>query len=412
MRSRNTEADGARPGASGSLGRRPGGARSRRAGWRVVLAAVAAAGTLALSSPASAQSEDDLPPELAERTERHMGFPAVPASTLSGTRLAGVRAVGPRLEATLDDEPVSATAGSPFVRLGDRVRQLPNAPYLRDGRLWVPVRLLATAGLASDAAGRTAAGPASDAASAGARSGSDDEGPWRVVLDPGHGGRDPGARGPGGTREKTVVLQITRKIRDRLEEREGIEVSLTRDDDRFLPLEQRSQIAVEEEADLFLSIHANSARSSGVRGFETYFLGEARTEESRQVAMRENAAIQYQEDSEWSPEEQVEYILTSADQRLYAQESNYLAGHIQNRLRSRHPGSDRGVKQAGFYVLMGSTASMPSVLVEAGFLSNPASERFLAGAEGQAQVAESVADAVEAYFEERERRGGIQTASR
>lgn len=332
-----------------------------------------------------------------------MGFPAVPASALPGAGMDGVRAAGPTLRATVDGSSVSATAGSPFVRLGERVRQLPNAPYLRGGELWVPVRLLAAAGLASGGGA---------AAAASGRAGSEDAGPWRVVLDPGHGGRDPGARGPGGTREKEVVLRIARKIRDRLAEREGIEVSLTRDDDRFIPLEERSRIAVRRDADLFVSIHANSAPSSGVRGFETYFLGEARTDEARRVAMRENAAIQYQEDSDWSPEEQVEYILTSADQRLYAQESNYLAGHIQNRLRSRHPGSDRGVKQAGFYVLMGSTASMPSVLVEAGFLSNPASERYLASAEGQSEIARSVADAVEAYFEERERRGGVQTASR
>jgi N-acetylmuramoyl-L-alanine amidase len=130
------------------------------------------------------------------------------------------------------------------------------------------------------------------------------------------------------------------------------------------------------------------------------------------VALRENASVKYQEDTDWSPERQVEYILASADQRAYVHESNFVAGHIQNQLRRRHSGPDRGVKQAGFYVLMGASGSMPAVLVEAGFLSNPSAERMLGSRDGQTRIAEGVANAIAAYFEERERRGSVRTAGR
>lgn len=394
MRSSGTRAE-AVPGSSGSVGTSP------RVGRAVLTAVLAGLLSLVVAGPATAQprpgAEDGtLPSELAAEVQRHRGYPVAPVSALAGSALSEVEVGGARVRAQLGDRPIELLAESPFYRIGGNVRQLPNAPYREAGEFWIPVEALsgATAGSAS-------------AAAAGRRAG-----PWRVVIDPGHGGRDPGARGPRGTREKDVVLAVARKLQDRLAQEADIEASLTRTGDEFLALAERSRIAVERGADLFLSIHANSSRARRARGFETFFLGEARTEESRQVAMRENAAVQYQQDSEWSSEEQVAYILASADQRAYVQESNYLAGYIQNQLRPRHSGPDRGVKQAGFYVLMGASGSMPAVLVETGFISNPSGERLLTSTRGQERIAAGVAEAVIRYFRERERRGGVRTARR
>lgn len=415
-----------RPGDPVPPGGAGGGRRARLRTPSPVAVLVAALALLAAPGTTVAQphSADPLPAGAEERVARHHGYPAVPVSALSG-RLSGTEEAGGRLRARLDGAELSLVAGSPFYRHGDRIRQLPNPPYLEAGEVWIPVRLFRRAvagegdgGPAAGSARRPVPGEATEAGSVtppggdASAAGEERTGPWRVVLDPGHGGRDPGARGPRGTREKGIVLEMARRIRDRLNERPGIEASLTRTGDEFIPLAQRSRIAIRRDADLFVSLHANSARNRSARGFETYFLGEARTDESRRVALRENASVKYQEDTDWSPERQVEYILTSADQRAYVHESNFVAGHIQNRLRRRHSGPDRGVKQAGFYVLMGASGSMPAVLVETGFLSNPAGERLLRGDDGQARIAGSVADAIASYFRERERRGSVRTARR
>lgn len=368
--------------------RRPGAAFGRVFGatGALLLLLATAAGTA--RAQATTGDGDALAPE---RLTDHRGFPVVEAArTPEAIGDAEVR--GARLITSLGGERLELTAGSPFYRLGARVGQLANAPYQRDGEFWIPAELF------EGGTGPVAAGEgAGEAFPERSR-------PWRVTIDPGHGGRDPGAHGPRGTREKEVVLAISRRIARRLSEHAGIEARLTRDDDTFIPLAERSRMAVEDSADLFVSVHANANRSRRPRGFETYFLSPARTEESRQVAMRENSAVEYEAENERPDMSDINYIWAANDQSLNVVEASYFAGRVQNELRGRVSAPDRGVKQAGFYVLMGASGVMPAVLVETGFLSNPVEERFLGSADGQEEIAAAVADAVVTYFQQREQR--------
>jgi N-acetylmuramoyl-L-alanine amidase len=221
--------------------------------------------------------------------------------------------------------------------------------------------------------------------------------PLRVVLDPGHGGRDPGTTGRRGTREKDVVLAIAKIVHAQLTAIGGVEPILTRDRDVLIPLEKRSQLAVAQEADLFVSIHANASRSRSAQGFETYFLGEARTEESREVAMRENSAVQYEGGGEGPRPEDVQFILAQLNLASFQRESSRIGGYVQNSLRDELRTPDRGVKQNVFWVLVGSTGSMPSILVEIGFLSNEQEEKLLRSGAGQQRVAQAIVNAITAY---------------
>lgn len=319
---------------------------------------------------------------------RHRGFAAAAVESLDGRLLSEVHVDGGLLRARLAGRPIALRAGSPFLRLGEAVRQLPNAPYLEAGRLWVPVALFDEA---SAAGPRTA--PARDASAAPARP----AGPFRVVIDPGHGGRDPGTRARG-VQEKDVVLGVARRLHRELDADPDIEAFLTRDRDVFVPVKARSRRALEEDADLFVSIHANACRCDA-RGFETYFLGEARTEESKRVAMRENAALQYETEQVRGPDAQVDYILASVDLSAFRHESSRLAGLIQNQFRRTQPGPDRGAKPGPYWVLMEASARMPTVLVETGFVSHASERAWLAGAEGQRTLAESLAGAIREYLE-------------
>lgn len=320
---------------------------------------------------------------------RHRGFAAASAESLDGRLLADVHVDGALVRARLAGEALSLRAGSPFLRLGERVRQLPNAPYLEAGRIWIPVDLFGEAGPEAGPAGTGSAVPAAPARP---------RGPFRVVIDPGHGGRDPGTRA-GGVQEKEVVLGVARRLRGRLEDDPEIEAFLTRERDVFVPVKERSRRALQEGAHLFISIHANACRC-GARGFETYFLGEARTEESKRVAMRENAALQYEVgEGERSPDAQVDYILASVDLSAFRHESNRLAGLIQNQLRRTQPGPDRGAKPGPYWVLMEASSKMPTVLVETGFVSHPSERSWLASGEGQEKLADSLAGAIRAYLD-------------
>ncbi len=217
------------------------------------------------------------------------------------------------------------------------------------------------------------------------------------MLDPGHGGRDPGTTGRRGTREKDVVLAIAKIVHAQLTAIGGVEPILTRDRDVLIPLEKRSQLAVAQEADLFVSIHANASRSRSAQGFETYFLGEARTEESREVAMRENSAVQYEGGGEGPRPEDVQFILAQLNLASFQRESSRIGGYVQNSLRDELRTPDRGVKQNVFWVLVGSTGSMPSILVEIGFLSNEQEEKLLRSGAGQQRVAQAIVNAITAY---------------
>ncbi len=197
----------------------------------------------------------------------------------------------------------------------------------------------------------------------------------RIVIDPGHGGRDPGAIGKFGTKEKDVVLSIARYLKDLIRDNLGVEVLMTREDDRFVPLNQRTEFANRHQAKLFISIHANSNRNRKINGVSTYFLGPENTEEAREVASLENSVISLETDGKYADLSQERYILSAIAQNVYNIESQDLAAIIQREISRECNLQDLGVKQAGFYVLWG--ASMPNILIETAFISNPDEEKLL-----------------------------------
>ncbi|HYE95709.1 MAG TPA: N-acetylmuramoyl-L-alanine amidase [Rubricoccaceae bacterium] len=231
---------------------------------------------------------------------------------------------------------------------------------------------------------------------------------WRlntIVIDAGHGGHDAGAVAHG-VREKDVTLAVARRLGRYIEERLGVRVVYTRTDDRFITLDGRGRAANAAGGKLFISIHANAAAASSARGTETYFLARHRDESARQVMERENAVVRMESDPSLYDDFDAEGgILRTLALSAYAEESQSLASLIEGQFRTRR--SSRGVKQAGFLVLW--RASMPAVLVELGFLTNPEEARFLASADGQDQLALSIFRAVQAYKEQYER--GLRLAS-
>ncbi len=218
-----------------------------------------------------------------------------------------------------------------------------------------------------------------------------------VILDAGHGGRDPGRDGPGGLLEKNVTLTLARQLAAELKDR-GYEVHLTRDRDTLISLADRPRKANDWKRGrpraIFISIHANAGVPQAA-GFETFFLSDARTEDERRVAEIENGAEAY-EDPSTKAAPDVDRILNSLRNDYYVKASNDLAELIQSRLADVHPGPNRGVKQAGFRVLVG--AIMPAVLVETGFITNRREARLLSGAAFQRRLVEALADAVGDFF--------------
>lgn len=228
-----------------------------------------------------------------------------------------------------------------------------------------------------------------------------------VVIDAGHGGRDAGAIGPTELREKDVTLQVARGLQAELERRSDLRVVLTRDRDVFVPLTTRTRMANEARADLFVSIHCNAARSRSGAGFETYFLSEAKTEDARRVAQMENSSLRF-ENPEIDPEQlgELNFILWDLAQNEYLRESSFLAELVQNGLDDELDLQDRGVKQAGFWVLNG--AWMPAVLVETAFISNPSEERLLGSVEFQRKLVDGIADSLLEYVDVYERKVTLQ----
>lgn len=222
----------------------------------------------------------------------------------------------------------------------------------------------------------------------------------KVVIDPGHGGRDAGAIGRK-AKEKDIVLNVSLLVGKYIEENlPDVEVIYTRRTDEFVPLEKRSQIANENEADLFISIHCNANPSRSPYGTETYVMGLHKSQDNLDVAMRENAVIAYEEDytskyEGYDPTSAESYIIFSLMQNSFLDQSLNIASLIQNEFRERARRRDRGVKQAGFVVLWQN--SMPSVLVELGFLSNPKEEEYLITSEGQAYLASAIYRAFRDY---------------
>ena len=236
--------------------------------------------------------------------------------------------------------------------------------------------------------------------------------PRSVVIDAGHGGPDNGMSGSttAGERvlEKQVTLAIALKVADALRA-QGVTVYLTRSRDTLIALSDRGRIANAKRADLFLSIHVNAANprwrdATTARGFETYFLAEAKTEEDSRVERMENEAVRFETGANAPRGDPLSFIINDMAQNEHLREASDLAGEVQRRLRSTHPGTDRGVKQANFAVLRGSF--MPAVLIEVGFGTNRDEATYLTTPARQSDIAAAIGLATIEYLARYERRVG------
>lgn len=232
-----------------------------------------------------------------------------------------------------------------------------------------------------------------------------------VAIDPGHGGVDPGNPGlafPRGVREKDVTLQVGLLLRETLERR-GIAVRMTRTADTLIDLRDRGGYCT-SDCDLFVSLHVNSlprrAGYTAVRGFETYFLSEAKTEDAARVERMENEAVRFEQiENGTAPVAGLDFILKDLAMNEHLRESARFAALVQDHLAAVHSGEDRGVKQAGFMVL--TTARRPAVLVELGYGTNAQDGKLLTTPKSQRALAGAIADAIESYLREYDRRIGV-----
>ncbi|MGH7447976.1 MAG: N-acetylmuramoyl-L-alanine amidase family protein [Longimicrobiales bacterium] len=354
-------------------------------------------------------------------------FPARALETL-GFRIAGAPA---GLMAILGADTLRFWNTSPYFRSGPHVHQLAFAVSDHAGAThlpeqffiqWLPsayperfqyrsgalvtgggsVTTVARAPAQSQHADSPAAAAAQPAATAGSTlTGSAPRAPAKrvVVIDPGHGGRDPGKIGPNGLREKDVTLMISQRLAAVLTER-GYEVHLTRTSDTYVSLPDRPKLANEWKGNrpvgVFLSIHANSATATSAHGFETFFLSDARTEDERRVAEMENEAIRFDEHGPAPADAGLDQILSTLRSDFLMRASHDLASAVQENLADFHPGANRGVKRAGFYVLVGTI--MPAVLIETAFISNRDEARLLGTQSFQQKIARGIADSVDAFF--------------
>ena len=210
-----------------------------------------------------------------------------------------------------------------------------------------------------------------------------------IVIDAGHGGKDPGAIGYNGLKEKTVTLDIAKELGKLIEKNLGVKVIYTREEDVFLPLWKRTKIANDAGGKLFISIHANAAKQKSVKGFETFLLRPGKTKDAIDVAQRENEVIAMEE--HYHQYEQLsndKLILYTMAQSSFMKESEFFASEIQKQLDKVLTSPNRGVKQAGFQVLVG--ASMPNVLIEAGFLSNDTEGKLLSQTKYRKKIAHAI----------------------
>jgi len=227
-----------------------------------------------------------------------------------------------------------------------------------------------------------------------------------IVIDPGHGGYDSGCLG-GSSQEKHLALKISKKLKKQIEARyPGVEVLMTRYSDVFIPLHKRASIANKAKADLFISIHCNALPSSNAtKGTETYVLGLHKANENLKVAKRENASVlledNYENNYDFDPNSDEGHILLSMYQNAFLEQSISFAEKVENKMANVAKRRSRGVKQAGFIVLHQTT--MPSVLVETGFLTNDIDEEYLKTENGQTKIANSILDAFTAYKKEVEK---------
>ncbi len=225
-----------------------------------------------------------------------------------------------------------------------------------------------------------------------------------IVLDAGHGGKDPGTLGKKGTREKDVALSIIKKLGKKIQtEYPDIKVVYTRDDDVFIPLDKRGKIANQAKGKLFVSVHCNANKKKDINGVETFFLGLHKSDEALEVSKRENAVVLDEEDYQEKYKDFTDenLILLTMAQSAFLDQSEKIATQVSRYVSDHASRENRGVKQAGFMVLW--TPSMPSILIETGFLSNPDEEKYLSSEKGQQKIAEAVFKAIVRYKEDYEK---------
>jgi N-acetylmuramoyl-L-alanine amidase len=353
-----------------------------------------------------------------------LGAPVMPASPLAAALDGLIRIEAGWAEVTVAQQPFRFLLGAPLYQFSNQLRPLAAGASLAGDTLLLPYQFVAEllpyylsdryrwdarAARLEELRGRTTtlAGRAGDPGrrlANGLRPG------HIVTVDPGHGGVDPGNPGtffPRGVREKDVTLQVSLLLREELKRR-GIGVRMTRTTDTLIALGDRGGYCT-AECDLFVSLHVNSlARRRGytdVRGFETFFLAEARTEDAARVAKMENDAVRFETGED--PTAVVgglDFILKDLQLNEHLRESARLAELVERELESVHTGESRGVKQAGFMVL--TTARRPAILVEMGYSTNPQDGRFLTTRSSQKAMASSIADAIVEYLLEYERKTG------
>jgi N-acetylmuramoyl-L-alanine amidase len=344
---------------------------------------------------------------------------------------------GSTLRVTLNEQTFEFDIGSPFVRYAGVAYPLVGAPYVARDTIFLPLqwltghvpRLLGSryhwdpwlsrldevppqtpvAAAAATAPVATRGGPTIPPAATpnpitGLRLA------HTVVVDPGHGGVDPGNPGmhfPRGLTEKDITLGIGRLLRTELQRR-GLSVVLTRSTDTLIDLANRPTFC-RADCDLFVSIHINSMppgrRQTQVNGVETYFVSDAKTEDQKRVAEMENDALRFETETTSQTNSPLGFILNDLQLNEYLRESARLAELVQGRVAAIHPGEDRGVQQGPFLVL--AAARRPAILVEAGFATNPSDGAFLASAQGQQRIASAIADGIVAYLVEFERKLAI-----
>lgn len=386
---------------------------------RLVLVAMLLPGAVAAQNTVPPLRVEGIGEPLTVTVSRHRGYPAYPAWTL--------RTLGARVDATLRgvavvvyDDTLLFENMSPFFTVNGRAMQLAQPVYREGGIVyfprqlfteWLPDRYPRRLRYRDGALQRLPGGAPADSVATPAGNGSADTGqaaggdadelPPLVVIDAGHGGVDPGRTAPDHTVEKLIVLRIAERLGHVLEQR-GYEVHLTRTADTLIDLMDRSRMANAWKGDrqraIFLSIHANGVTDNRAAGFETYFLSDARTEDERRVAEMENASLEYEDQSasDLAPGQDLEFILSGLRNDYYVHASHQLAELIQSEFASFHPGPNRGVKQAGFVVLIG--AFMPAVLIETGFISNRGEARLLRSDDFRQKLARGIADAVDEFF--------------
>jgi N-acetylmuramoyl-L-alanine amidase len=238
---------------------------------------------------------------------------------------------------------------------------------------------------------------------------------WVIVIDAGHGGKDPGASGSFSA-EKKITLAIALKTGEYIEKNiKNVKVIYTRKSDTFVEVRERATIANRNNADLFISIHANWGNAKNIQGTETFIMGLAKDEQNLEVAMKENEVILLETDystkyENFDPKSPESYIMFTLMQNVFQEQSTGLASKIQTQYKEKINRTDRGVKQAGFWVLYMTT--MPSVLTETGFITNPAEEKYLNSNTGQDYIASSIFRACRDYINEIDSKSVILTGKK